>query len=110
MKSTILVAGMVTAATLMLVGSAMAERKSQPTRPGTSGPEWIISCYRGPFEAVAWDKPNAIFVDELVEYGYSPAQAMAIGRRICRDEYGVGDEDYLRSTLLRILSETPPDS
>lgn len=108
MKTSLLVAGLLSAVTLFGASSVSAERKAKPTMPGTSGAEWIISCYRGPWEAVAWDKPNAVFLDDLVEYGYSQTQAMAIGRRVCRDEYGIGNEEYLKATLLRIIAEQPP--
>lgn len=108
MRTKLILAGLVSAATVVLATTGVAERKAKPTQPGTSGPEWIISCYRGPFTAVAWDRPNAVFVDDLIEYGYTPTQAIAIGKRVCRDEWGVHNEEYLKQTLLRIISEQPP--
>jgi len=103
-----MIAGIFAATTFLGTTPAAAERVSIPTKPGTSGDEFIISCYRGPWKVVYWDRPTAIFIDELVEYGYSPNQAIAIGERICRDEYGVDRPEWLEAQLRRIVTETPP--
>ncbi len=101
-----LVAGL--AATIVFSADTVLAQ-TKPTRPGTSGQEFLISCFRGPWlETVAWDRPNAVFVDELMEYGYSPGQAIAIGKRVCRDEFGVGDHEYMKATLNKLITEHPP--
>lgn len=87
---------------------ATAERVNEPTKPGTSGSEFIISCYRGPLKVVYWDRPTAIFIDELVEYGYTPNQATAIGDRVCGDEYGVDDPEWMKAQLRKLIDQTPP--
>jgi hypothetical protein len=68
-----------------------------------------ISCYRGWLaDTVAWDRPNSVFVEDLVQLGYSRDQAMVIGEHICRDEYGVNNPSHQRAQLVRILREDPP--
>lgn len=81
-----------------------------PTRPNTDAPAITISCYRGPWNDVIWDKPNAVFLDALTRIGYTHPEAYAIGRRVCRDEYGLRDHEYLKSTLRRLMAENPPSS
>lgn len=67
-----------------------------------------ISCYRGPMRTVAWDRPNAVFIDDLVQLGYSREMAHVIGERVCRDEYGVRNPPHQIQSLNRILAQTPP--
>ncbi|MEO9575481.1 MAG: hypothetical protein ABJ263_08395 [Tateyamaria sp.] len=103
-----MIAALLTATTFLAATPAAAERVSEPTKPGTSGNEFIISCFRGPWKVVHWDRPAAIFIDELVEYGYTQTQALAIGERICREEYGVDRPEWMEAQLRRIVAETPP--
>ena len=110
MRTKRLAAGLITGLTAAVIFSAdMASAQSKPTQPGTTGSEFLISCYRGPWkDTIAWDRPNAVFVDELMEIGYSSAQAISIGKRVCRDEYGIGNHEYMKATLARLISEEPP--
>ncbi|MFC3614377.1 hypothetical protein ACFORG_11440 [Lutimaribacter marinistellae] len=87
-------------------GPVLAER--MPTKPHSKPYNITISCYRGPTQGVIWDRPNAVFVEDLVAIGYSYPQATAIGERVCRDEWGVGQHDYMRNSLLEIIARTPP--
>ena len=64
-----------------------------------------MSCYRGPWEDVIWDRPNAVFIDSLVRIGYDFPTAHAVAERVCRDEALVNNSDGLRSTMLRIHRE-----
>ncbi len=66
-----------------------------------------ISCFRGPLDQVIWDRPKAEFIDDLVGIGYSYANANAIGERICADQEGVSDPQYLRAHLISILRSFP---
>jgi hypothetical protein len=86
--------------------AALAERL--PTKPGSNPSVITISCFRGPTANVIWDRPNAVFIEDLVRLGYSYPQAQAIAERVCRDEYGVGRPDYMKATLLELMSRTPP--
>lgn len=45
------------------------------------GQQVIVSCYRGPWNDVIWDRPNAVFIDSLVAVGYQYERAYAIARR-----------------------------
>lgn len=67
-----------------------------------------ISCFRGPWQEVIWDRPEPIFVDSLVGAGYTFPEAHAIAERVCRDASGVGNSANIRSTMLRIIEDTPP--
>lgn len=90
-----------------LIGTDVSA-KSVPTKPWTNPGVITISCFRGPTSDVIWDRPNAVFVEDLVKVGYTYPEAHAIGERVCRDEYGVGQHEYLRSTLLEIMRMNPP--
>jgi len=97
---------LVAALIAMIAPSAHANGLPSPSDqdPGTI----TISCYRGPTKTVAWDRANAVFLDDLRQLGYNQVQAASIGERVCRDEYGVDNPAHLRATLLRILRDTPP--
>lgn len=65
-----------------------------------------VSCYRGPWKEVIWDRPNAVFLDSLRAIGYDYATAEAIAERICRDPALVGNREGLRSEMLRIYYDS----
>ena len=70
---------------------------------GAGGQTIIVSCFRGPWKEVIWDRPNAVFIDSLVNIGYDYPTAQAIGERVCRDDALVGNPGALKSTMRRIL-------
>ena len=41
-----------------------------------------ISCFRGPWREVIWDRPEPVFVDSLVAAGYEFPEAHAISERV----------------------------
>lgn len=82
--------------------------KRIPTKPGAVPNAITISCFRGPSSTVIWDRPNAVFIHDLVRIGYTFPEAHAIGERICRDEYGLGQHGYMSSSLQQIIATTPP--
>lgn len=67
------------------------------------GYEIHISCYRGPWKEVIWDRPNPVFIDSLVAAGYSYATAHAIAERICRDPALVQNPGSMSHKLRQIL-------
>ncbi|GIT89947.1 hypothetical protein JANAI62_05690 [Jannaschia pagri] len=67
-----------------------------------------VSCARFSLKGVIWDKPQAVFLDDLVRAGYSPERAYAIGNRICRDEALVGNTAAMGATMRNILRASPP--
>lgn len=91
-----------------VVATQAAADNTRPTRPGSNPSVITISCFRGPTSTVIWDRPNAVFVEDLVRLGYTYPQAHAIGERVCRDEWGVHQPDYLKGTLYEIMAVTPP--
>lgn len=92
-------------------GSAAIARSDKPSKP-TSSPKGTIniSCYRGALKTVAWDRPNAVFVEDLINYGYTWKEAHTIGERVCRDEWGVGNASHKKESLLRIMRDNPPSN
>lgn len=77
------------------------------TATTASGKQITVSCFRGPWNEVIIDRPNAIFIDSLVDVGYEYSTAHAIAYRICRDQALVGNESAMRSEMQRILRTQP---
>ncbi len=67
-----------------------------------------ISCFRGPWQEVIWDRPEPVFVDSLVAAGYTFPEAHAIAERVCRDIDGVGNAAHAEQVMLRIIEDQPP--
>ncbi|MBY6202083.1 hypothetical protein KUV65_11965 [Maritalea mobilis] len=67
-----------------------------------------ISCYRGPWDDVIWDRPNPQFTDSLVAAGYTLPEAHAIGERVCRDPSTVHNPDGMIAVLNQIIAQSPP--
>lgn len=67
-----------------------------------------INCYRGPLSETIWDHARAVFIDDLVTFGYDYTNALAIATRVCRDVTSVGNPERLRQGLLNAIAETPP--
>jgi hypothetical protein len=88
-------------AAFTFAGTAMADHKHHG-KYGVGKQKIIVSCYRGPWKDVIWDRPNAVFIDSLVKIGYDFPTAQAIGSRVCRDEALVGNPEALKATMLRI--------
>ncbi|WP_068109810.1 hypothetical protein [Tropicimonas marinistellae] len=101
-----LIAAMVAGASVFATGNALADDLPSPS--DNDRMTINVSCYRGALKTVAWDRPNAVFIDDLLQLGYTPEQADAIGNRVCRDEYGVGNGAHKIETLKKLLKEIPP--
>lgn len=67
----------------------------------------IVSCFRGPWTEVIWDRPNSRFIDSLVDVGYDYPTSHAIAERICRDDALVGNPEGMKSEMIRIFKESP---
>jgi len=67
-----------------------------------------VSCFRGPWDDVIWDRPEPVFVDSLVNAGYTYPEAHSMAERVCRDSTGVGSPENLRATMLGIITNQPP--
>lgn len=67
-----------------------------------------VSCFRGPFSEVIWDRPNPVFIDSLVAAGYTFPEAHAIGERVCRDPSTVDRPEAAVQVMYGIIAENPP--
>lgn len=94
---------------LALVGFVPPAFANGTGKAGASAPARTIyvSCYRGPWAEVIWDRPNAEFIDSLVRVGYDYPTASAIGERICRDQALVGNAEGMKSEMIRVFNESP---
>ena len=101
-----------TAAALTLAAAGAAQAGGKPQTYGhhahqQTGEVIYVACYRGPWNEVIWDRPQARFVDSLVNVGYDYPTAHAIAERVCRDSNLVGNPEGLRATMLQITREYP---
>lgn len=94
--------------TLMLAGLFATALATQAA--ATQTVVVTVSCFRGPWQEVIWDRPQPIFIDSLMNAGYSLATAQAIAERACRDPSLVGDREGLKAEGYRLLSIVPPDA
>jgi hypothetical protein len=67
----------------------------------------VVSCYRGPYKKVIWDKANPSFISSLMTVGYDRASAEAIGTRVCRDQSLVGNPHGIRAVMTQIYQQSP---
>ncbi|MDG4649536.1 hypothetical protein P6F26_13920 [Roseibacterium sp. SDUM158017] len=91
-----------------VLGAAPAAATSYAHETAAANSVVTVSCFRGPWEEVIWDRPNAVFVDSLVAIGYNFPEAHAIAERVCRDEATVGDPEAAAAVMRRILADNPP--
>lgn len=96
------------AAVVAIWGSqSMAQLEAVPGNHWNQGGTVYVSCYRGPWTDVIWDRPEAIFVDSLVSVGYDYTNALAIATRVCRDITLVGSNAALKAEMERIINQSP---
>jgi hypothetical protein len=88
-------------------GPALAELDALAGNYWNEGGVVTVSCFRGPWELVYWDKPEGIFIDSLVNVGYDYPSALAIATRICREQALVGRPDLMKAEMERIIAEAP---
>lgn len=88
--------------------SAMASQVSAEAYKLTAdGHTLIVSCFRGPWTDVIWDRPNSNFIDSLIDFGYDYPNAHAIAERICRDDRLVHNKEAMKAEMMRIYYESP---
>ena len=91
-----------------LVAGVTAVVGTAATARGTVTPGVVtVSCFRGPWTEVIWDRPNPVFVDSLVAVGYDFPTAQAIATRVCKDIAGVGNPDHVKARMEQALHESP---
>lgn len=91
---------------LASIAPAAATGTHYPTMVNTV--QVTVSCYRGPWTDVIWDRPNPIFIDSLINAGYTFPEAHAIGDRVCRDPSTVDRPDLAVQVMHRIIQQNPP--
>ena len=104
------------AALLPFGGAAFADHQththshSHDTHAQMRVQEYVItvSCFRGPIREVIWDHPRAVFLESLVNYGYSYSEAESIANRICRDVTIVGNEQAQIDATYAVIAAQPP--
>lgn len=74
-----------------------------------AAPRVLVSCFRGPWQEVIWDRPNPIFIDTLMANGYSITTATAIAERICRDPYLVNQPQLMKEETILLMNQIPKD-
>lgn len=67
----------------------------------------IVSCFRGPWKDVIWDRPNSNFIDSLIKIGYDYPTSHAIAERVCRDDWLVDNKEGMKKEMIRIYRESP---
>ncbi len=68
----------------------------------------VVSCFRGPWQEVIWDRPKPKFVDSLVDLGYDINTATSIAEKICSDVDLVGNSEGLKAEMRRVYREIRP--
>ena len=93
----------------LTLGSAVpAQATNYEYRMAVNAVYVTVSCFRGPFSEVIWDRPNPVFIDSLVNAGYTFPEAHAIGERVCRDPSTVDRPDAAIQVMTQIIAQNPP--
>lgn len=106
MKNYVATAALGGALLLASVAPSAATNYQYPTIVNTV--QVTVSCFRGPWQEVIWDRPNPVFIDSLVNVGYSFPEAHAIGERVCRDASTVDRPDRAVQVMHQIIAQNPP--
>ncbi len=67
----------------------------------------LVSCYRGPWNEVIWDKANPDFIQSLVQAGYGEQEATSIANYICRDPRLVDNPIALAKEVRAAVANAP---
>ena len=90
-----------------LLGAMASQVSAEGYKLMADGNTLIVSCFRGPWGDVIWDRPNSNFIDSLIDFGYDYPTAHAIAERICRDDHLVGNKEGMAAEMIRIYNESP---
>lgn len=66
-----------------------------------------VSCYRGPWDDVIWDRANPEFVESLQSFGYNQVDAENLANSICRDARLVYNPDKLADQVRKVVLDAP---
>lgn len=70
-----------------------------------AGNDVLVSCYRGPWNQVIWDRANPEFIASLEANGMTPVEARVIADSICRDPRLVNNPDEMAAEVRRVVSQ-----
>ncbi|MDK3019028.1 hypothetical protein [Pseudodonghicola flavimaris] len=90
-----------------LLGALATQASAEAYKLTADGNTMIVSCFRGPWKDVIWDRPNSNFIDSLIDFGYDYPNAHAIAERICRDDRLVNNKEAMKAEMIRIYYESP---
>lgn len=93
------------AALLGLTSGAQAHDVTRHSHGAYGDDIVLVSCYRGPWEAVIWDRPNPIFIETLEATGLSSKDAIRIAEAVCRDPRLVGNRAAMAKQVQRLVAE-----
>ncbi len=93
------------ATALVLSASAISVSAAQP---GQGQQRVTVECARYISNAVIWDRPMPVFIDDLVAYGYTLDEAQSIASRVCLDEAGVRNPTAMGRIAVTVLQANPP--
>ena len=88
----------------MLASNAQAHDVSRAADGAHGKNVVLVSCYRGPWEAVIWDRPNPEFIQSLEDNGFSTTKSIEIAEAICRDPRLVNNPDLTAEQVRRLTS------
>ncbi|MGD9865061.1 MAG: hypothetical protein AB7S99_17805 [Pseudodonghicola sp.] len=91
----------------VLMGAMASQASAEAYKLTADGYTLIVSCFRGPWKDVIWDRPNSNFIDSLIDFGYDYPTAHAIAERICRDDRLVDNLEGMKREMMRIYDEAP---
>ncbi|MEM6577453.1 MAG: hypothetical protein AAF678_03100 [Pseudomonadota bacterium] len=70
-----------------------------------AGSDVLVSCYRGPWAQVIWDRANPEFVASLEANGMDAIEARVIADSICRDPRLVNNPEQMAAEVRRVVSQ-----
>lgn len=93
---------------MALSAPAVAHESTEHQKNVTQSHRIELSCYRGPFKDVIWDRAYPNFVASLESYGYPRYQAQLMADSICRDPSFIDNPDAMKTSVIEMIKQTPP--
>ena len=92
-------------AILAMANPVQADNVTRSNTTVTSGSVIHVSCYRGPWKEVIWDRPNPEFIQSLEDNGIGSRDAIEIAETICRDPRLVDNPTGLAKQVRRLVAD-----
>ncbi|MEM9911758.1 MAG: hypothetical protein AAF922_13335 [Pseudomonadota bacterium] len=68
-----------------------------------AGDEVLVSCFRGPWNQVIWDRANPEFITSLEATGMDAVEARVIADSLCRDPRLVNNPENMAAEVRRVV-------